>query len=166
MAQYKDKSPIYNGPHIPSFAAVKNLIDSSTHPITKCAFTPILPYAATEYDTIFTTMVNFQDVRKQKESEISLLWSDEGVYQTAKEIQLWHPWKFSNIYLGIGGFHLERVVIDCLGTYLKSSGIQNLVLEEKFYRPAVLNSVMSGGNYIRGERGMSLITEAIDQLQI
>ena len=36
LAQYKDKSPVDNGPHIPSFAAVKSLIDSSTHSITKC----------------------------------------------------------------------------------------------------------------------------------
>ena len=46
LAQYKDKSPVDNGPHIPSFAAVKSLIDSFTHSITKCAFTPILPYPA------------------------------------------------------------------------------------------------------------------------
>ena len=79
MAQYKDKSPVDNGPHIPSFAAVTSVIDSSRHSVTKCAFTPILPYLATEYDVIFTTMINFQDVLKQKERENGSLWSDEGV---------------------------------------------------------------------------------------
>ena len=54
----------------------------------KCAFTPILPYPATEYDAIFTTMINFQDVLKQKEHENRPLWSDEGVHHSAKEIQL------------------------------------------------------------------------------
>ena len=49
LAWYKDKFPVGNGPHISSFAAVKSLLDSSTHFITKCAFTPILPYPATEY---------------------------------------------------------------------------------------------------------------------
>ena len=88
LSQYKDKSPVDNGTHIPSFAAVKCLIDSSTHSITKCAFTPILPYPATEYNDIFTTMINFQDVLKQKECENSRLWSDEGLYHTAKEMQL------------------------------------------------------------------------------
>ena len=41
LARYKDKSPVDNGPHIPYFAAVKSLLDSFTHFITKCAFTPI-----------------------------------------------------------------------------------------------------------------------------
>ena len=94
-------------------------------------------------------MINFQDVLKQNDRENGPLWSDEGVYHTAKEIQL-----FSNIFLGIGGLHLEQVVIGCLGTYLESSGIQNLLVEEKAYGPAVVNSVMSGGNYIRGKRGI------------
>ena len=70
------------------------------------------------------------------------------------------------MFLGIGGFPLEKVVIGCLGTHLKSSGIQNLLVEEKLYGPAVVNSVMSGGKYIWGERGMSLIAEAMEQLQV
>ena len=53
-----------------------------------------------------------------------------------------------------------------MGTYLESSGIQNLLVKEKVYRPAVVNSVISGGNYIRGKRGISLIVEAMEQLQV
>ena len=104
MTQYKDKSAVDNEPHIPSFAAVKSLIDSSTFFTTKCAFASILPYPATEYDAIFTTMINFHDVMKQKEPETGPFWSNEGVYYTAKEIQLLHPQKCSYISLGIGGF--------------------------------------------------------------
>ena len=126
LLRYKDKSTIDKGPHIQSFAAANSLLDSSTHFITKCVFTPIRPYPATEYDTIFTTMINYQDVLKQKERENGPLWSDEGVYHIAKEMQLLYPQKFSNIFLGVGGFHLEKVVIGCLGTYLESSGIENL----------------------------------------
>ena len=113
MARYKDNSPLDNGPHIQSFAAVKSLLDSSTHFITKCALRPILPYPAMEYDAIFTTMINYQDMLKQKERENGLLWSDEGVNHVAKEIQLLHPQKHSNIFLEIGSFHLEKVVIGC-----------------------------------------------------
>ena len=34
------------------------------------------------------------------------------------------------------------------------------------FSPAIVNSVMSGGNCIRGKRGMSLIAEAMEQLQV
>ena len=111
-------------------------------------------------------MINFQDVLKQKEREIGPLWSDEGAYNTAKEMQLLYLQKLSNIFLGISGFHLEKVAIGCLGTCLESSDIQNLLLKEKLYGPAVVNSVMSGGNNNRGKRGMSLIAETMEQLQV
>ena len=116
--------------------------------------------------TLARYKVNFQDVLIQKECENCPLWSDEGVYHTAKEIQLLYQQKFSNIFLGIGGFHLEKVVICCLNTYLESSGIQNLVTEEKIYGPVNVNSLISGGNYFWDKRGMSLIAEVIEQLQV
>ena len=166
LVRYKSKSPVDNGSHIPSFAAVKSLLDSYTRFITKCTFTPILLYPTTEYNAILTTMINSEHVLKQKKFENSPFWSDEGAYHTAKEIQLLYPQKFSNIFPGIGGFHLEKVVNGCLGTYFESSGIQNLLVKEKVYEPAVVNSVMSGGNYFRGKRGMSLIAEAMEQLQV
>ena len=107
---------------------------------------------------------------KQKERENGPLWLDKGVYHTAKEIKLWYPQKLSNIFLGIsifiGGFHLETLVIGCLGTHLESSGIQNLLVKEKVYETAAVNSVMSGRNYIRGKRGIFLIAEAMEQFQV
>ena len=48
----------------------------------------------------------------------------------------------------------------------KSSGIKSLLAEEKIYGPAVVNSVMSGRNYIWGKRRISLIVEAMEQLQV
>ena len=56
---------------------------------------------------------------------------------------------------------MEKVVIGCLGTYLECSGIHHLLVEEKIFGPGVVNSVMSGGNYVRGKRGMALIKEWI-----
>ena len=166
LARYLENSSSDDDHNVPSFAAVKSLLDTSSCSATRCAFTPILPHPATEYDTIFTTMINFQDVLRQRGREAGALWSDEGVYHIAKEIQLLQPEKFSNIFLGLGGFHLEKVVIGCLGTYLECSGIHHLLVEEKIFGPGVVNSVMSGGNYVRGKRGMALIAEAMQQLQI
>ena len=48
-----------------------------------------------------------------------------------------------------------------MGTHLESSGIQNLLVKEKVYEPAPVNSVM-----IQGKRGISLIAEAMEQLQV
>ena len=59
-------------------------------------------------------MINFQDILKQKGLANDPLLSDEGVYRLAKEIQLLQSDKLNNIFLGIGGFDLEKVVISCI----------------------------------------------------
>ena len=152
--------------NIPSFPATKSLLTADGHSLTKCAFTPILPHPATEADTIYTTMINFQDVLKQKHLNSGPLWSDEGVYSIAREIQLCQPDKSSNIFLGIGGFHLEKVIICCLGAYLETCGIKHIFVEQEIFGPGVVNTVMNGGHYVRGKRGMTLLAETMEQLQI
>ena len=80
---------------------------------------PILPYPATTYDAILTTIINFQDALKQKGDNYGGLWADEGVYCIAKEIQLMKPDQFNNIFLGLRGFHMEKIVLACLGNLLE-----------------------------------------------
>ena len=123
-------------------------MDCNFNPTTKI-LTPILPYPATTYDAIFTTMINFQDALKQKGDTYGGLWSDEGVYHIAKEIQLMKPDQFNNIFLGLGGFHMEKIVLACLGAYLEPSGIFGVLVETECYGTDVIKTVISGSHYSR-----------------
>ena len=81
-------------------------------------------------------------------------------------MQLLNPNLFQNIFLGLGGFHTEKIVLACLGTYLKESGIEQILVENEIFGPVAVNSVMSGADYALGKRGMSLIAEAMSRLYI
>ena len=104
----------------------------------------------------------FQEVLSQKDLESGPLWCDEGVYHIAKELQLINPDKFGNIFLGLGGFLLEKAIIACCGKYLEESGIDSIFVEHEFFGPDVVTSAMGGGNYVRG---IALISEALQCLQ-
>ena len=147
------------------FQEVNSFFDVKPNVITRFAFTPIIPHPATEYDTIFTCMRNFQDVLLQRDLEYGPLWCDEGVYRIAKELQLLNPSLFSNIFLGIGGFDMEKILISCCGSYLKECGVENVFVESDVFWPGVVQSVMSGSNYIRGRKGMMILAETLQQLQ-
>ena len=138
---------------IPSFTATNSLIKSEKYPLTRIAFTPIIPHPATEYDTIHTCMKNFQDVLSQNDLECGPLWCDEGVYRIAKELQLLDPDGFCNILIGLGGFHLEKVIISCIGKFLEESGTENIFVENEIFGPGVVKNVMNGGHYVRGNVG-------------
>ena len=111
---------------------------------TKIAFTSSLPYVTTEYDKIHTLMYNFKDVLFQKSSPP---WCDEGVYRLTKEFQLLNPALFDNIFLGLGDFHMEKVMIACCGKYLEDTGVDSTFVENEVYGEDV-KSVMNGGNYV------------------
>ena len=91
-------------------------------------------------------MVNFKDVLKQKRLPYGPLWCDEGVYKIAKELQLLNEKEFDNIFLGLGGFHMEKVLLACCGLFVEDVGVENLFVENEIFGPGIVKSVLSGGN--------------------
>ena len=73
--------------------------------------------------------------------------------------------KLGNIFLGIGRFHLEKVIIDCCRKNLEESGIDSVFLELEMFGIEVVYSVIGLGNNTRGEQGIVLISEALQNLQ-
>ena len=138
-----------------SFIAMKSLISAVNVEITKCAFTPITPHPATKYLTICTCMKNYPDILNQRNILYGPLWCDEGVYRVGKEIQLLRPDEFKNIFPGMGGFHIEKTVLACLGKYLgKKSGMKKVFKITETFGPDTVKSVLNGGHYIRAKKGM------------
>ena len=87
---------------VPSFSAINSLLSSKAIIPTSIAFAPILPYPATEFDSINTCMINFQDMLRQKKLPYGAFWCDENVYRIEKELQLLFTPKFDNLFIGIG----------------------------------------------------------------
>ena len=152
----------------PSFTATQSALQEERHfGVTTVGFIPILPYVATDLDSIYTSMVNFQDILIQRDSSNGAIWCDEGIYQLAKEIQLLKPEQFGNLFIGLGGFHMEKIIIACLGRFLEHIGVDSVLVEADVFGENVVGSlVMGGGHYIKGKGGLSLIAEAITALQI
>ena len=141
---------------IPSFIGIKSLLSTERVTLTTCAFTPILPYPVTQYDTIYTGMKNFQDILKQPELPYGPLWCDQGVYRIAKETQLLKSDEFDNIVVGLGGFHTEKVVLACIGKYLEGSGAEEILVQTGCFGPDTVKAVMNGGHN-RSKRGLNLL---------
>ena len=137
----KDPDRIQN---IPSCAATNNTLlrGEGNQATMRVAFTPIIPHLATDRSTINTAMVNFQDVLGQKGLGYGLLWCDKRVHRIAKELQLQNPVQFENIFLGIGGFHLEKNLFACCGVYLEGNGFKNILLKNEIFAPVSVKSVV------------------------
>ena len=90
----------------------------------------------------------------------------EGVYCIAKEIQLMKPDEFSNIFLGLGRFHWEKILLACLGAYLEPSGMFAVLVETECYDTDVIKTVISGFHYSRDRTAHSMIHEVLTSMML
>lgn len=51
----------------------------------------------------------------------------------AKEHQLLLPQQLGNIFLGLGGFHMDKVAVACIGRYLEDSEVENIMIENEVF---------------------------------
>ena len=86
------------------------------------------------------------------------------MYRLAKELQLLDPARFDNIFLGLGGFHTEKVMIACCGKYLEDTGIDSILVENEVYGPENVKHIINGGHHVRGIRGMAIVSEVLYSL--
>ena len=150
---------------VPSFSATMSILSDVIAKVSIQAFTPILPYPITEYDSVNTVMKNFQDVLKQKNLPYGPLWCDEGVYHIAKELQLLKPETFSNIFLGLGGFHMEKNVLSAIGQYLSKSGARELLVANGYGPTVTDNKIMTGKHYVLARQAFRKLHEALSRLR-
>ena len=103
---------------------------------------------------------------KQTGNISGALWCDKGVYHIARKIQLLSPDSFDNVFVGLGDFHTEKVVMACLGKHLKVTGIDKVLINTEIYEPVSVETVLNGGHYADANRAYSLIAEILHVLQL
>ena len=83
----------------------------------------------------------------------------------AKEIQLLHPDKFSNIFLGLGGFHTEKIVLACCGKLLEAVGARDIFVQDEIYGPVVTDKILKGKDYVLSLEAMRNLAEAVNRVK-
>lgn len=151
---------------VPSWSGVNAIWSKEQIPVSQVSFLPLLPFPVTEYSTVYTELKNLQGLLSTLEQSNLSVTCDEGDYRIAREIQLLRPEEFKNIVLCMGSFHMTKVALGCIGKYLKGSGVQTILVESTMFGPNVVESVLTGRNYVRSLTGMQCLKEALGRLQL
>lgn len=61
---------------------------------------------------------------------------------------------------------MAKIVLGCLGKYLRGSGISSVFVECSIFGVNVVESVLQGKNYVRGVKGMMILGECLFRLQV
>lgn len=151
---------------VPSWSAFNTIFSEEERSTQVIGFMPIIPRPVTEYATVYTALHNFKNILGQlKQSKLPVT-CDEGVYRIARHIMLLHPEEFSDIVLLLGPFHLAKIMLACIGKYLKGSGADVIFMECSVFGPNVAESVLNGTNYARSLKAFVLLSETLRRLQL
>ena len=101
-------------------------------------------------------MNNFQDILKEQELSYGPLWCNQGVHKIAKEIQLLKPDVFDNMFLGMGGFNTEKIVLTSIGNFLGGSGAEEVLVQTEIFGPDTVKDLMNGRHYNCSRRGLNI----------
>ena len=149
----------------PTWAGCRSLLSTQTSPVMQVGFLPYLSYPVTKHETVYTAMHNFLSVLAQLEQKCLPVFCDEGVFCIVSDIVLKHPKEFENLVPLMGGFHMAKATMHCLGKFLKGCGIEDALVETKAFGLKVIESVLGGSNYVRALRGLLIVAEAVESMK-
>ena len=138
---------------IPTWAACRSLFTTNNIPSMQVGFLPYIPHPVTEYDTVYTALKNFLKLLGQLSQTAIPVMCDEGVYRIVANIVLQRPNEFKGIIPMLGGFHMAKALLHCIGKYVKHTGLVDALTETEAFGIKVVESVVAGTHYVRSVRG-------------
>ena len=86
--------------------------------------------------------------------------------QTKVCTQFVKPDESGNLFLGLGGFCIVKILLACLGAYLEPSRMFAVLVETECYGADVIKSVISGSRYSRARTAHSMIYEVLMSMML
>ena len=87
------------------------------------------------------------------------------MHQVIIDIVLSHPTEFPNLFPMMGIFHMAKVALHCAGKYLKENSIDIALILARCFGTNTIESVLSGGHYVRSLLGMQIFKEGFEILK-
>ena len=124
---------IRNNIDIPTWGAMRSLMNEKSLPLMQVGFLPFIPAPVTDYATVFTAMKNFLNIVGQLKQQILPLFCDEGVFRTVIHIYLHNYNTFQSLLPMSGAFHMAKVAEHCAGKYIRDSRFEDALIETKTF---------------------------------
>lgn len=77
---------------------------------------------------------------------------DLGIAKIAYPIQNTEKDEFKNLFIHLGGFHIEKALFKAIGTYIDGCGLTTVMVEAGFLGSGSLNTFLSGNHFNRCKR--------------
>jgi len=125
--------------------------------LSKILFLPFFHQPASNYNTIYTTLLCALENAKRYGHDVRVIIFDQPLYAKAREIVSAAPEKsdWSKVVIKLGGFHLLMSFFEAIGYIMQGSGIKEVL--SLIYAPNSLDKMLNSHAYARAIRAHTLL---------
>jgi hypothetical protein len=115
-------------------------------------------------NTVFTTMKKCMDMSTVVGQDNSIQTFDEQLYAVYQQVKWSMPNVFRTHILRLGGFHTLSCFIASIGKLWADGGLRDLMVDSGVSAGCTVDQMLSGKQFIRAVRSLTLVYEALMSL--
>ncbi|XP_033109669.1 uncharacterized protein LOC117110927 [Anneissia japonica] len=149
---------------ISSWTGFNSIVSSrNMESVSFIAYPPIIEAPPSDMSTVYTTLKRGKDLVEKCGQLCHVHTFDQQLYAIAQMVRLSHQHEFPNLIVRLGGFHTMATFIACIGKIWGDAGLRDILADSNVYAPASVEMMLSGKQFHRAIRGLTLVFEALIQ---
>ncbi len=117
-------------------------------------------------NTVYTTLKRGKDLADKCGQDCHVHTFDQQLYAVAQMVKWSCVEEFPSLVIRLGGFHTLSTFIACIGSIWGDAGLKDMLADSETYAHATVESMLSGKQFHRAIRGLTLVFEALVQIFI
>ncbi|CAG2205652.1 unnamed protein product [Mytilus edulis] len=160
------KQPSFEGQQIPFWTGFNKEISNISTTYHVVSYPPIIDAKPSDMGTVYTTMKRCADMCQKAGQPFSIQTFDLQLYAVAQQVKWDRPCEFKSHTLRLGGFHTLSCFISPIGKIWGDGGLRDLLVDSGVYAAATVDQMLSGKQFNRAVRGLTLLYETLKTLWI
>ena len=159
------QSRLQNLPHsiqtIPMWTGFNSVIEKDNGDFTIASYAPTIEAPPTDMATVYTTLKRGQELASKAGQDYHIHTFDQQLYAIAQQVKWANLEEFSGLVNRLGGFHGMCSFISCIGKMWGDGGLKDMLVDSNVYAPSTADQMLSGRQFHRAVRGLTLCYEAL-----
>ena len=128
---------------------------------TLVTYAPVVDSKPSDMNTVFTTMKKCMGMSKVVGQHNSIQTFDQQLYAVSQQVKWSMPNVFRTHILQLGGFHTLSCFIASIDKLWADGGLRDLMVDSGVYTGCTVDQMLSGKQFNRAVRGLTLVDEAL-----
>lgn len=141
----------------------KNTIDRSLQQTVD--YLPQINKSPTSYSVVLETMRIAQKIADQYDEEEIIVSYDLAMAKMAIQLQITKQPEFNNLFINLGGFHIEMAVFKAVGKFIDGCRLTDILNEAEVLARGSVNGLIDSRHFNRCKRIHPLAAAALQMLQ-